>query len=46
MRTVKGGGYCHTYGAVDVKSFKIITERKIKEIQQTFDWLLKRFGHD
>ncbi|MFZ0695969.1 MAG: MarR family transcriptional regulator [Nitrososphaeraceae archaeon] len=45
-KTMKGGGYYHTYGAIDVKSFKIITERKVKEIQQSFDRLLKRFEHD
>jgi predicted transcriptional regulator len=43
---MKGGGYYHAYGAIDVKSFKIITERKEKEIQQSFDRLLKRFEHD
>ena len=43
---MKGGGYYHTYGAIDVKSFKIITERKVKEIQQSLDSLLKRFEHD
>jgi predicted transcriptional regulator len=45
-KTMKGGGYYHTYCAIDVKSFKIITERKVKEIQQSFDRLLKRFEHD
>jgi predicted transcriptional regulator len=45
-KTMKGGGYYHTYCAIDIKSFKIITERKVKEIQQSFDRLLKRFEHD
>jgi predicted transcriptional regulator len=45
-KTMKGGGYYHTYCAIDVKSFKIITEGKVKEIQQSFDRLLKRFEHD
>ena len=43
---MKGGGYYHTYGAIDVKSFKTIIERKVKEIQQSFDRLLRRFEHD
>ncbi len=45
-KTMKGGGYYHTYNAIDRKSFRIITERKVKEIQQSFDRLLKRFEHD
>lgn len=45
-KTMKGGGYYHTYGAIDVKSFRIIMEKKVKEIQQSFDRLLKRFEHD
>jgi predicted transcriptional regulator len=45
-KTMKGGGYYHTYGAIDVKSFKIIMEKKVNEIQQSFDRLLKRFEHD
>jgi predicted transcriptional regulator len=44
--TMKGGGYYHKYSAIDVKSFKILTERKVKELQQSFDRLLKHFEHD
>lgn len=45
-KTMKGGGYYHTYNAIDMKSFKLLTERKVREIQESFDRLLKRFEQD
>src|SRR5690242_12065168 len=45
-RTVKGGGYYHLYAAIDIETFKLVTERRIKEIKESFDRILKKFEED
>ena len=42
-RTIREGGYFHVYSAIDMKTFKMITEQKVKELESTFHRLLRRF---
>ena len=42
-RTLKEGGYYHLYSAIDNKTFKIQTERKVKELEDSFHRLLRKF---
>jgi predicted transcriptional regulator len=42
-RTVKEGGYYHVYSAIDMKTFRITTEQKVKELEATFHRLLRKF---
>ena len=45
-KTIKEGGYYHVYSAVDMQTFKLETERKVKELQRSLDRLLKKFEDD
>jgi predicted transcriptional regulator len=45
-RTLKDGGYYHVYSAVDTKTFKMETEKRVKELQASFDRILRKFEHD
>ena len=42
-KTLKGGGWFHVYKAIDVTAFKMETEKRVKEIKDSFDRLLKQF---
>jgi predicted transcriptional regulator len=42
-KTLKEGGWYHVYKAIDVAAFKMETEKRVKEIKESFDRLLKRF---
>ena len=42
-KTIKEGGYYHVYSAIDIKSFKIQTENKVKEIEASFHRILRKF---
>lgn len=44
--TLEDGGYYHVYAAVDIKTFKLETEKRIKELQSSFERILKRFEDD
>jgi predicted transcriptional regulator len=45
-KTIKDGGYYHEYSVVDMETFKIETERRVKELQRSLDRLLKKFESD
>ncbi len=45
-KTIKEGGYYHVYSAVDVQTFKVETQRRVKELQRSLDRLLKKFEDD
>lgn len=45
-RSIKGGGYYHVYSAVDTKTFKMETEKRVKELQVSFDRILRKFEED
>lgn len=42
-KTIKEGGYYHLYSAIDIKTFKIQTEKKVKEIEASFHRVLRKF---
>jgi predicted transcriptional regulator len=42
-KTIKEGGYYHIYSAIDIKSFKIQTENKVKELEASFHRILRKF---
>jgi predicted transcriptional regulator len=45
-RTIKEGGLYHVYGAIDIESFKLETEKRVKELEKSFNRLLKKFEAD
>jgi predicted transcriptional regulator len=45
-KTIKEGGYYHVYSAVDMQTFRVETEKKVKELQRSLDRLLKKFETD
>jgi predicted transcriptional regulator len=45
-RTLKEGGYYHVYSAIPIEIFKLETEKKIKELEQSFKRILKGFEAD
>lgn len=42
-KTLKEGGWYHVYKAIDVAAFKMETEKRVKEIKESFDRLLRKF---
>jgi predicted transcriptional regulator len=45
-RTIKEGGLYHVYSAIDIESFKLETEKKVKELEKSFNRILKKFEAD
>jgi predicted transcriptional regulator len=45
-KSIKEGGYYHLYSAVDVETFRMETEKRVKEIEQSFHRILKKFEED
>ena len=45
-KMIKEGGYYHLYAATDTQILKIETEKRVKEIKESFDRLLGKFEDD
>jgi predicted transcriptional regulator len=45
-KTLKEGGWFHVYTAIDIAAFKMETEKRVKEIKESFDNLLRKFEVD
>jgi predicted transcriptional regulator len=45
-RTIKEGGLYHAYSAIDIESFKLETEKRVKELEKSFNRILKKFEAD
>ena len=45
-KTIKEGGYFHVYSVVDMKTFKMETERRVRDLQKGLERLLKKFESD
>jgi predicted transcriptional regulator len=45
-KTIKEGGYYHVYSVVDMETFKIETERRVRDLQKSLERLLKKFESD
>ena len=43
---MKEGGYYHAYSAIDMESFRMETEKRVKELHESFDRLLRKFEDD
>ena len=42
-KTIKEGGYYHVYSVVDMKTFKMETERRVRDLQNSLERLLIKF---
>jgi predicted transcriptional regulator len=45
-KTIKEGGYYHVYSVVDMKTFKMETERRVRDLQKGLERLLRKFESD
>ena len=45
-KTIKEGGYYHVYSVVDMETFKMETERRVRDLQKSLERLLKKFESD
>lgn len=45
-RTIKEGGYYHIYNVIDTESFKIETEKRVRELERGVHRILKKFEED
>ena len=45
-KTIKEGGLYHIYSAIDIESFKLETEKRIKELEKSFHRILRKFEAD
>lgn len=45
-RTIKEGGYYHIYNVIDTESFKIETEKRVRELERGLHRILKKFEED
>jgi predicted transcriptional regulator len=45
-KTMKDGGYYHVYSAIDIETFKLETQKRVKELKEGLDRILKRFEQD
>jgi predicted transcriptional regulator len=45
-KTLKEGGWYHVYTSIDISAFKMETEKRAKEIKESFDGLLSKFETD
>ena len=45
-KTIKEGGLYHLYSAIDIESFKLETEKRIKELEKSFNRILRKLEAD
>ncbi len=45
-KTIKEGGLYHVYSAIDIDSFKLETEKRVKELEKSFNRILRKFEAD
>jgi predicted transcriptional regulator len=45
-KTIKEGGLYHIYSAIDIESFRLETEKRIKELEKSFHRILRKFEDD
>jgi predicted transcriptional regulator len=45
-KSLREGGHYHVYSAVDKETFKKETERRVKELQESFARILRKFEND
>lgn len=45
-RTIKEGGLYHVYSAIDIETFKLETEKRVRELEKSFHRILRKFEAD
>jgi predicted transcriptional regulator len=45
-KTIKDGGYYHTYSAIDMETFQLETEKRVNELKNSLDRILNKFKDD
>ncbi len=45
-KTMKDGGYYHLYSAIDLETFKLETQKRVNELKEGLDRILKKFEED
>jgi predicted transcriptional regulator len=45
-KTLQEGGYYHVYSAIDIETLKMEAEKRVKELKESFDRLLRKFQND
>jgi predicted transcriptional regulator len=45
-KTIKDGGYYHIYSPIDIETFKLETQKRVNELKEGLDRILKKFEQD
>jgi predicted transcriptional regulator len=45
-KTIKDGGYYHVYSPIDIETFKLETQKRVNELKEGLDRILKKFEQD
>jgi predicted transcriptional regulator len=45
-KTIKEGGLYHVYSAIDIETFKLETEKRVRELEKSFHRILRKFEAD
>jgi predicted transcriptional regulator len=45
-KTINGGGYYHAYSAIDIDTFKVEVQKKVKELKDSLDRIVRKFEDD
>ena len=45
-KTIKEGGLYHVYSAIDIDTFKLETEKRVRELEKSFHRILRKFEAD
>lgn len=45
-KTISGGGYYHVYSAIDIDTFKVEVQKKVKELKDSLDRIVRKFEDD
>ena len=45
-KTMKDGGYYHVYSPIEIETFKLETQKRVDELKEGLDRILKKFEQD
>jgi predicted transcriptional regulator len=46
IKTMKDGGYYHVYSPIEIETFKLETQKRVNELKEGLDRILKKFEED
>jgi predicted transcriptional regulator len=46
IKTMKDGGYYHVYSPIEIETFKLETQKRVDELKEGLDRILKKFEED